>query len=309
MRSQKKEQDKLLAQARKESNTCKENVDRLNTQVSILRAALSSPSAHASDLASREKEPTKERELEKEIYQLEYLLNGAWVRLTTGYPPRYARPVAGVQHDQLLQSFRRLRNQEFRSLGEALSRFMKTKQGVQDDQDLQFILTKGILAAGNQLLLRQLIEAYGTAGPLGGPEFIAAQNAITHKVRDALQISLGIHLSDDLDRHLVNVVGEAMNFLKHLLTSTPPGMLWFAEKDLTFNPTFHETWDRSTPAEGAPIRRTIFPGYFVHDPPNGQVAEKAQVETLRAGSDNQAFGHREQVLTISRRVLEEGRAE
>jgi hypothetical protein len=262
-----------LKRVRKEEKRLRAREKRLTEEQQALEARLQAPPTPGQPAAATAKR-AEEWELEKRGRDLQRQLDEALRRLATEDPARSTPSASGTQHDALQRAFRRLRSQGFRSLSEALFRFGKARLQAEPPTAAHFLafLADRILVWGGQLVLgQQMAEAAGDVAP------ISPREAVRDTIRQALEHKLGAPLSDELARQLDLLVDESLTLLGGVFGGSPPGKLLVPAEGTTFDPAYHETWDGTSPASGARIYATLFPGYLVVGPGEVRVAEKAQV--------------------------------
>jgi hypothetical protein len=185
-----------------------------------------------------------------------------------GPPPR--------SHDELLESFRGLRDADFPALAQALHE----RVGRADVAAFQRFLVDEILIKGSRLVVEHLLCYAGSDAAEEEQRRQQIRDYVAGHVNQGLARKVGFRMTADvgLDRDVL--IDRSIALLAELLTATPPGRLLVPFPQDSFDPARHEA-SLGRPADGdAVVLATLFPGYLIHDDPP-RVVEKALVFTDR----------------------------
>jgi hypothetical protein len=202
--------------------------------------------------------------------------------LSTGpviLPRTPGKPV--VQHDQLLMTYRQLRNQDFLGLAQAIH----AASGKGDVPAYQRYLVNEVLVNGSRILVENIVRHSGAGRNEADEEAFLGRlrHHVAGNVCNGLARKAKYQVTPDVGQHVERLLVSVLGFLTDLLTATPPGRLLLPRDGSAFDPERHEAiYGRPSTGE-LKVTATLFPGYVVLGNPV-RVLEKAQVYTDKVQS-------------------------
>ncbi len=164
------------------------------------------------------------------------------------------------RHELLAQTFRCLKTQVFRPLGQALyDRWKANPGGAKRTKPFHVLAFQGYCS--RQILLKgeALLQAVGEEGR--DPAGVVTE--VGREVRDWLRQFDGTLLSDQLDEMLQGALVKGVQFVSAMLAATPRGGFIFPEKGDSFEVARHEAFYGNPTDARARVKLTLFPGYLI----------------------------------------------
>jgi hypothetical protein len=205
------------------------------------------------DLSRRLQQATAERD------ELSRRLNDALGRLAASDAGAYslASPGSGPQHDQLVQAFRQLKQQDFQSLSFSLYSIWQSKPGSAGTR------ATDALARCRQMLAEEVL--------VEGSKLLAVRRSTN------ADVDLRNTPPPELAEQLQCTIAKSVEVLRAMMTARPAACIFVPATNGAFNAEAHEALLGCPEQADAMVRLTIFPGYLVTA--SNRVLEKALVAT------------------------------
>jgi hypothetical protein len=222
------------------------------------------------DLSRRLQQATAERD------ELSRRLNDALGRLAASDAGAYslASPGSGPQHDQLVQAFRQLKQQDFQSLSFSLYSIWQSKPGSAGTRATDALarcrqmLAEEVLVEGSKLLaVRRSTNA--------DVDLRDVQETIIQSIRTRFRMRNTP--PPELAEQLQCTIAKSVEVLRAMMTARPAACIFVPATNGAFNAEAHEALLGCPEQADAMVRLTIFPGYLVTA--SNRVLEKALVAT------------------------------
>ena len=221
------------------------------------------------------------QELLRERDDLNRRLNDALGRLANSDAGAYsvASPGSGPQHDQLVQTFRQLKLQDFQLLSFSLFSIWQKKASAQETKPTYALawcrqaLAEAVLIEGAKLLgIRRTIDVDSDLREVRKTIWQSIQTRF--KMRNKPPADLADKLQDTISRSL--------DLLRAMATATPAACLLVPHHHASFLPELHEAIIGCPDQGSISVRLTVFPGYLVTG--SNRLLEKALVYTEEASA-------------------------